>query len=200
MKKAITAIVSVIYVIAIILVAFLGVQAEIRESAKKVEATGISLLDLKDNPTGHYIYYYDGSENKSARVYEIISRPEEEQIDPVTKADEKGDTWEINNVKFGFIIKVFNLNYIIDTPDWKVGQIQGSYAINATVLPEDATMQSLLYSKVGAEDSSIEIDNKTGVITFPKLNSTTLFTVGVSATDNSGLTINIRFVVQKYKN
>ena len=80
MKKAIIAIVSVIYVIAIILVAFLGVQAEIRESAKKVEATGISLLDLKDNPTGHYIYYYDGSENKNARVYEILSRPDEELI------------------------------------------------------------------------------------------------------------------------
>ena len=198
MKKAIIAIVSVIYVIAIILVAFLGVQAEIRESAKKVEATGISLSDLKDNPTGHYIYYYDGSENKNARVYEILSRPDEELIAEDGTYDK--NTWSAGGVDYGFIIKIYNLNYIIDTPDWKVGQTQGTYGINATVLPEDATMQSLLYSKVGAEESGITIDDKTGVLTFAKIDANALFTVGVSATDNSGLTVNIRFIVSKYKN
>ena len=193
------AIVSVIYVIAIILVAFLGVQAEIRESAKKVEATGISLLDLKDNETGQYTYYYDGSANKSARVYTILSRPEEETINPETHTDEAGDTWEVNNVKFSFIIKVWNLNYIMDTPSWKPGQEQGKYAINASVLPEDATMQSLLYAKVGADESGITVDDKLGEVNFTKVESTTFFTITVSATDNSGLAVNIRFIVAKYK-
>ena len=43
MKKAMIAIVSVIYVIAIVIVAFLGVRAEFIRNQERVDATGITL-------------------------------------------------------------------------------------------------------------------------------------------------------------
>lgn len=201
MKKAVIAIVSVIYVVSIIIVAFLGVQAEVLDNLVDINVEKIVLDELSDEDKlvgGEYTYYNDAIQSTASRVYSSYSRPNEEEIDPETG---KKDTlsWNIYEEekvadRFNYIIKVWNLNTIFDDPSWKDGV--GKFKINAHVLPENATKQKITYSVIGSADVSID---ENGVISLQKSTKPSIFEVIMYATDASQVYSKISFTVQKYK-
>ena len=201
MKKAVIAIVSVIYVVSIIIVAFLGVQAEVLDNLVDVNVEKIVLDELSDEDKlvgGEYTYYNDAIQSTASRVYSSYSRPNEEEIDPETG---KKDTlsWNIYEEgkvadRFNYIIKVWDLNTIFDDPSWKDGV--GKFKINAHVLPKNATKQKITYSVIGSADVSID---ENGVISLQKSTKPSIFEVIMYATDASQVYSKISFTVQKYK-
>ena len=202
MKKAVIAIVSVIYVVSIIIVAFLGVQAEVLDNLIDINVEKIVLDELSDEDKlvgGEYTYYNDAIQSTASRVYSSYSRPNEEEIDPETG---KKDTlsWNIYEEgqsepdKFNYIIKVWNLNTIFDDPSWRDGV--GKFKLNAHVLPENATKQKITYSAVGTTDVTID---ENGVISLEKFANIRIFEVIMAATDASRVYSKISFTVQKYK-
>ena len=202
MKKAMIAIVASIYVVSIIIVAFLGVRAEVLASLIDVNVERIVLDELSDEDKlvgGEYTYYNDAVQSISSRVYSSYSRPNEEEIDPET--GKQGTlSWNIYEEgeeepdKFNYIIKVWNLNTIFDDPSWRDGS--GKFKINAHVLPKEATKQKITYSIIGNNEITID---ENGVISLEKFDNISIFEVIMSATDSSQVFSKISFTVQKYK-
>ena len=195
MKKIVIAVVSVIYVVAIVFIAFLGIRAEVNPAKIITEVETIVLDEIKGSNSREYSYYYDGTTDEDKKVYSVLARPDEEEINKSTGGDANGDLWNIGTEKIHYIIKIFNFNFVYDTPNWVGNQQKGTYQLKPSVIPENSTMQDVLYSTTMEEDIVL---SETGLITFFKLEKIIRFTVNIRATDNSGTYINVRFLVQKY--
>ena len=197
MKKIAIAIISSIYAISIILIAFLGISGEILPSKIVVNVEQIVLDEVKGLDRGNYEYHYDGTDSEETLVYGVYSRPREDEINPETGEDQNLDKWDIDGVKMQYIVKIYNFNFIYDTEEWKFGQQKGTFKINSQVLPENASIQNVIYA-TSYTSSNISL-SENGLITFEKLTTTARFTVTAKALDNSGTTSNIRFLVRSYK-
>ena len=195
------AIVATIYVVSIIIVAFLGVRAEVLDSLVDINVENIVLDELSEEDKligGEYTYYNDAVQSTSSRVYSSYSRPNEEEIDPET--GKQGTlSWNIYEEgeaepdKFNYIIKIWNLKTIFDDPSWRDGV--GKFKIFAHVLPKEATKQKINYSIVGSNDITID---ENGVISLEKFATIKIFEVIMSATDSSQVYSKISFTVNKY--
>ena len=196
MKKVAIAIISSLYVIAIVLIAFLGISGEVTPSKEIVNVEQLVLEEVKGLENGRYEYFYDGSESEESKVYGVYSRPKENEINQSTGVDQYGDLWNINGVRMQYIVKIYNLNYVMDTPNWKVGQSQGTYQIHSQVIPENSSIQGVIY---GSSETSVASVSESGLITFTKQSIATRYTVTAKSLDSTGVLINIRFIVGAYK-
>ena len=188
------AIVSAIYVFAIILVAFLGVQSEIHNATINVET--IVLKDVAELAEGEEYTYYRSTtqQDNTTRVYSITVRPLDENIDE-NNYDVNGNLWEINEVKFNYIIKIWNFKYIYENSHWKDGQ--QNFFLNAYALPEDSK-QDLRYILSNISEEYVTVSQE-GVVRFEqKLTSVATFNLTISSTDTSGVKSYINFIVAPY--
>lgn len=199
MKKAMIAIVATIYVVSIIIVAFLGVRAEMLPALIDVNVEKIVLDELSSEELmvcGEYTYYNDATQSLSSRVYSSYSRPNEEDIGPDGKKD--SNLWNYTEEgeepdKYNYIIKIWNLNTMFED-GWRDGT--GKFKINAHVLPENATKQKITFSLIGADDIFISED---GIISLSKFDTIRIFEVVMSSTDSSQVYSKISFTVRNYK-
>ena len=198
MKKITALFVVVIYAISIIMVAFLGVQAEI--SNRTVEVTSIVLKEAEDANPGDQ-YFFPSGTNKSSCIYQLDVRPKEEEIDEET--GKKGTlTWnDSSGNRMDYIITIWNFNRVADDTSWRDGLMH--FNIGAMVEPHDATKKDLTYTILdsgGVTPDNASIDNL-GVITFKEKFAVTVtnFYIHILPTDNSTATCLVQVRVTKYK-
>ena len=197
MKKITFVLVAVIYVVAIILVAFIGVASEVTNQT--IEVASIALLEAADLGKGSQLLYPETATLTSS-VYAIHTRPEEEAIDPDTgKAGTL--TWNSSGNAYDYIVQIRDFNTVCDSPNWKYGPMHFSLA--ATVTPSDATKKDLAYAiadSTGSTPTNVTINNQGDVTFAEKLSNTvSTFTVRISATDNSKVVTLVYLMVRGYR-
>ena len=185
MKKALIAIISAIYVVAIIIVAFLGSRADIYNRTVYAEEIVLLNENIVNPDTGDV-------------AIEVYKRPEESHIDPDTGIDDiEGINWnygEKKDQKRDYAIFVYDTNFLYDT----MGK---TYALKTSVKPDDTTKKDLEYFIAGGDKvvSTLSINN-VGEISFSvEYTSWVDVDVFVSTTDLSNVEIDILLKVNKYK-
>ena len=197
MKKITFILVGVIYFAAIIIVAFLGVRAEV--SGQTIEVTAIYMEKAIGVDPGAYRTLPEGVEPK-ASTYVVYARPKEQDIDPETgKAG--GITWNTGEYRYDYVVQIRNFNPIADDPNWVDGR--GHFSLKCFVAPEDATKQDLTYAltdSTGLSPENVTIDNQ-GMVTFVETPTAkaTHYNLLVAPTDNSLVRCHVRFTVVGYK-
>ena len=200
MKKITFIFVGIIYVVAIIMVAFLGVRAEVVNQT--VEVTSIVLKEAAELKAGENLVYPAGVEPKNS-TYMLYCRPEEENIDISTgKSSSTGSVvWNSDTVRYNYAFQVRGLKTIYESATWRDGK--GHFDLGAYVLPEDATKQELIYTVTdssGAYPKELTVDNQ-GMLTFHAQITAKIayYTVKIAATDNSMVASYVSFMVAGYK-
>ena len=183
MKKALIAIISAIYVFAIIIVSFLGVRSEVYN--RTVYAEEIQLLNEDIiNPA---------TEKTAIKVYK---RPEESLIGEDGKAPGIPVTWNYGSekeLKRDYAIFVLDTNFLYNS----MGKI---LELKTSVKPDDTTKKDLDYHLSGA-DAVVETlsINNVGAISF-SVNYTSVVDVDVliKTTDLSNVQIDVLLRINKY--
>ncbi|MCR5348819.1 MAG: hypothetical protein K6E59_04350 [Bacilli bacterium] len=195
MKKITALLVAAVYLFAVVLISVLGVVSEVRNQT--VEVTQIILTCARNLPQGGLLTYPE-NQPLSSSITALYSRP-----DGTTPPPEGAEyvTWSIGGIRFDYVLQVRSFNPIYDDPKWKDGQ--GNLDLSAFALPENATKQELTYSLFDAEGNKAigTSVNEQGIVHFDtKLTADyTSFLLTISATDNSGMTCNVRLIVAGYQ-
>ena len=192
------AIVSAMYIIAIVIVAFLGVRAEFIRNQERVDATGITLVELKEDVPGATAnFYFDGSENEDKILYTVYSKPE--NLDAEGYDEARYNLWRIpdgSNMDYDYIIRIKKWTWLYNY-EWRDGKT--NFKIQAKVVPDNASEQELTYSTADANNGTIyDLNNETGTIHFnQQLENRLTIPVTVSTTDNSGIRIRVKVQIEK---
>lgn len=204
MKKALIAIITVIYAVAIIIVAFLGTKNEI--SNRTVYAEEVVLLNED-------IFYEGLPKVEGNLIIDVYKRPDESVIDketgvgPATStsgAKTRNINWNFEydettgdfNIKRDYAIFITDSNFFFD----KMGKI---LTLQAQVKPDNTTKKDLKYH-LNAPDKvreTLEVSNA-GEISFSKTftsSSWTDFDAFVQTTDGSLVEIDVLVKVHKYE-
>ena len=198
MKKAMIAIVSAIYFVAIIIVAFLGVRAEFYRNQERVDATGITLEEMKENVPGEVVnYYFDGSHDEDKILYVAYAKPE--TLDSEGYDQDHYNLWRIpdgSNENYDYIIRIKKWTWLYNY-EWRDGKT--NFKVNAKVVPDNASEQALVYSTTEGNNGTIyELDNDTGKLHFlEQLENRLTIPITVSTTDNSGIRIRVKVQIEK---
>ena len=190
MKKIIIGFISILYVTAIVIVGFIGIRMEVNPAKIVKEVEYIFLNEIKGDEDGIFEYYYDGSDDRDKLVYAVYSRPKKNQPDPYINDELDGEPWDFGGIKYDYMIRFYNLDFILQNENWINGQEKGTYMINVQVMPENSTVQEVSYYT-----SSDEIIFDEGLITFAESNKGYRFDMNIMAADNSGTKIYIRFLI-----
>ena len=174
MKKALIAIISAIYVIAIVLVSFLGSKTEVHNKTIYVTA-----LELKNTTMMN-------PDNPSKYVVRIIERPDEEAIGDDGK-DSSDRTWNVFDEQ-GNLIRKYDYNMRFYDLTYIKNNMQNEYKLDVRVKPDDATKKDLTYFT--NRSNFISIDGE-GMITFGNIPSLQTGYLNISSTDLSGVQLNI---------
>ena len=196
MKKITFVFVGIVYFVAIIVIAFLGVHPGVYKQT--IDVTGIVLNEAENMGKGEHVTYPEGSAIVDS-VYTLYARPDEAAISPLT-GKSGYVTWNLGGIEFDYVIQIRDFNTIYESPDWRYGPTH--FDLGAHVTPEDATITTLHYAVSalnGQEMKQVEIDDK-GMMTFTeKLEDTvTTFTATITSADNSGIVCDVCFVVRGY--
>ena len=189
MKKALIVIISAIYIVAIIIVSFLGARAEI--SNRITYAKEIVLL----NENTYYLDKPKEEENIDIAVYQ---RPDEEFFDQETGygyIDEFQWNYNNNQRKRDYLIYVYDTNFLYDT----MGKI---YTLYTSVRPDNTTKKDLEYIIDGGDKvtKTLSIDGDKGKIHFSEeYTSAVDVDILVKTTDQSYIEIDIWLRIAKYK-
>ena len=188
MKKALIAIISAIYVIAIIIVSFLGIRSEVNN--RIVYAEQIELLNKN-------IYYENVPQIEDNLIIEVYKRPEESHINEEGKGVDDDITWnygEDKSQKRDYAIFVYDTNFLYDTMGKK-------YKIEAVVKPDNTTKKDLKYNISGGDKVvNTLLINNVGEITFSEEYTGWVdVDIFVSTTDLSNIEIDILFKINRYK-
>ncbi len=188
MKKALIVIISAIYVIAIVIVSFLGVRAEI--SNRITYAEEIVLLN-------EHTYYPNKPLEEENIAVAVYKRPDEELIDQTTGfglIDEF--QWNYNNgqSKRDYIIYVYDTNFLYES----MGKI---YTLYTSVKPEATTKKDLEYIIVGGDKvtKTLSVDSAGKIYFSEEYTSFVDVDVFVKTTDQSYVEIDIWLCITKYK-
>ena len=204
MKKALIAIISAIYVVAIIIVSFLGAKSEI--SNRVVYAEEIVLLNED-------VFRENLPKIENNIIIDVYKRPEESEINPETGVGPSTSTsgvktrninWNYNwdeekgvfQSQRDYAIFVTDFNFLYD-------QMGKMLTLSTSIKPDNTTKKDLSYKLSGADKvlESVTI-NDNGEITFKKNWSSSAFTdfdVFVETQDLSGVEIDVLIKVRKYE-
>lgn len=184
MKKALIAIISAIYVVAIIIVSFLGVRSEI--SNRTVYAEEIVLLNENiKNPTTQEF------------AIEVYKRPSDSEIDAEGKGIDDRIVWNYGDnqeEKRDYAIKVRDTNFLFDVMGKK-------YKLEAKVLPEETSKKDLQFVVSASEKvkETLSIDNLGEISFIQEYNSPVSLDVFISTTDMSNIKIDVYMIIARYK-
>lgn len=129
MKKALIAIISAIYVVAIVIVSFLGIAASVDYETIYVQQI---VLDNQDD-------YIPGVEKTEAsRITRVYKRPAESEIGTDGVGINDKVNWNFEDKKRDYAIFIDNYFYLYEN-------LNGQYTIKTSVLPEDATEKDLSF-------------------------------------------------------
>lgn len=194
MKKITIIIVSAIYVLSIVVVAFLGVLSEVKNVTVPVEK--IVLKEMRNVGFGGMLTYPQGTKAADS-IYAIFSRPDSNGyvVDDPAAAE---ITWNVAGLDLDYVIQIRSLEAFFDSARWN--QTLGSFDLGAYVLPENATYTDIRYyldEKEKASEQGISL-SEDGVVKFssPLTEPFFSFIVSISAVDNSNVTCNVRFMVR----
>ena len=139
MKKALIAIIATIYVIALVIVSFLGTRAEIINKPVPIEEI-VLVNDELPRPG-----YNKPTTSKDQRIVTVYQRPDESEIGPDGRGYGKDDKEHVYNIVWNK--KELKRDYAIIIEDYLYlyNILNGKYALQVKVLPENATNQSLLF-------------------------------------------------------
>ena len=183
MKKALIAIISVIYVVALIIVSFLGVRAEVKNQTIEVE--GIVLNNQS-------MYYPGLPETPINRYLAVYQRPEADKIDEdgIGKIDRVN--WDFNGISRDYAIYIDDYYYFYNT-----GR---KYTIDCNVVPSNATKKELTYSLLASEAMREKVQLAQNELTFSFTDNRSYvdFDVIVRSKDLSGVEIRILFKIGPY--
>ncbi len=202
MKKITFIFVGIIYVLAIIMVAFLGVNATIH--GQTVDVTEIVLRQAGGLEAGSTLTYPEGVAVKDS-VFTLYSRPEESEIvmDEETHIGKKGTLYWSKGpgIDFDYIIEVRKFAEICDSSTWRDGKMH--FSVEAFVLPEDATKKDLVYTLMtpgGDIPQNATINPSNGDITFLEkyTSPVTDFYIMIKTTDNSMVSCLVNLRIAKY--
>ena len=204
MKKALIAIISVIYAVAIIIVAFLGTKNDI--SNRTVYAEEVLLLNED-------IFYEGLPKVEGNLIIDVYKRPDESVIDKVTGigpatstsgAKTRNINWNFEfdettgdfNIKRDYAIFITDSNFFFD----KMGKV---LTLKAQVKPDDTTKKDLSYYIEAPQKvkESLSISNN-GEIAFTKAftsSNWTDFDAFVQTTDGSLVEMDVLVKVHKYE-
>ena len=204
MKKALIAIISAIYVVAIIIVSFLGAKSEI--SNRVVYAQEIVLLNED-------VFRENLPKIENNIIIDVYKRPEESEINPETGVGPSTSTsgvktpninwnynWDEEKGAFqsqrDYAIFITDFNFLYD-------QMGKMLQVKTSIKPDNTTKKDLSYKLSGADKvlESVTINNN-GAITFKKNWSSSAFTdfdVFVETQDLSGVEIDVLIKVRKYE-
>ena len=189
MKKALIAIIATIYVIAIVIVSFLGTRAEIINKIVEVEEI---LLDNKS-------VAYPGITNPTSindRIISVYTRPDESEINEEGKGYGKDDTehsrlinWNYKDIRRDYAIFIEDYFYLY-------ANMGGKYTIETSVLPIEATNKTLSYYLQTTEATSAMLEMTSyGEITFKQdpitLDDWVDADIIISSTDFSDVSIDV---------
>lgn len=204
MKKALIAIISAIYVVAIIIVSFLGAKSEI--SNRVVYAEEIVLLNED-------VFRENLPKIENNIIIDVYKRPEESEINPETGVGPSTSTsgvktrninWNYNwdeekgvfQSQRDYAIFVTDFNFLYD-------QMGKMLTLSTSIKPDNTTKKDLSYKLSGADKVLESVDiNNSGQITFKKNWSSSAFTdfdVFVETQDLSGVEIDVLIKVRKYE-
>ncbi len=177
MKKALIAIISVIYVIAIILVSFLGTRPEIYNKTVYVTA-----LDLR-NETMY-------KPNTSSVVVSVKKRPPEEEIwDDGKDADDV--VW--NEIEGGVIVRKIDYRIRFADLTYISVNMNSEYQLDVQIKPDDATKKDLTYYTNRSNYVSID---ETGLMKFTAIPAGIVTGyLNISSTDMSGVEMHVAFIL-----
>ena len=189
MKKALIVIISAIYIVAIIIVSFLGARAEISNRITYAE----EIVLLNENT-----YYPDKPKEEENIAIAVYQRPDEELIDQETGygyIDEFQWNYNNNQRKRDYLIYVYDTNFLYDT----MGKI---YTLYTSVRPDNTTKKDLEYIIDGGDKvtKTLSIDGDKGKIHFSEeYTSAVDVDILVKTTDQSYIEIDIWLRIAKYK-
>ena len=189
MKKALIVIISAIYVVAIVIVSFLGVRAEITNNI--IYAEEIILLN-------DHTYYPNKQKEEENIAIAVYGRPDEELIDQETGygiIDEFQWNYSNGQRKRDYIVYVYDTNFLYDS----MGKI---YTLDISVKPDDTTKKDLEYTIDGGDKvkKTLSIDGEKGKIYFSEEYKNAVdVDILVSTTDQSYIEIDIWLRIAKYK-
>lgn len=200
MKKIMIAIVSAVFVISIVIIAFLGVQAQVHNETILVNDIILDGFKLDENnkvKPGEIVEYRN-SENKL--IYSLYSRHLEEDIDESSGKDYyEQNLWNAKNGdRYDYNIKIWDFNYVYESSDWLDGKT--NFKIKASTIPQNATKRGLIYV-LNTSNAKDYVDvTSDGVITFKKkLESALPFVITVKTEDYSDVTKKIYITANKYE-
>ena len=204
MKKALIAIISAIYVVAIIIVSFLGAKSEI--SNRVVYAQEIVLLNED-------VFRENLPKIENNIIIDVYKRPEESEINPETGVGPSTSTsgvktrninwnynWDEEKGAFqsqrDYAIFITDFNFLYD-------QMGKMLQVKTSIKPDNTTKKDLSYKLSGADKVLENVTiNDNGEITFKKNWSSSAFTdfdVFVETQDLSGVEIDVLIKVRKYE-
>ena len=136
MKKALIAIISTIYLIAIVIVSFLGISASVDYETVYVEQI---VLDNQDD------YIPGVPKSEESRLTRVYKRPAESEINENGVGINDRVNWNFEDKRRDYAIFIDNYAYIYDNQG-------GNYIIKTSVIPEDATEKELSFYISGSEN------------------------------------------------
>lgn len=204
MKKALIAIISAVYVIAIIIVSFLGAKSEI--SNRVIYAQEIALLNED-------VFYENLPKIENNIIIDVYKRPDESQINQETGVGlaistsgvkSRNINWNYNwdeekgafQSQRDYAIFISDFNFLYD-------QMGRMLHVKASVKPDNTTKKDLSYKLSGADKVIENVSiNANGEITFKKNWSSSAYTdfdVYIETQDLSGIEIDVLIKVKKYE-
>ena len=185
MKKALIAIISTIYVIALVIVSFLGTRAEVIDHTIYVEQI---VLNNKD------MYKRNAPEEPENRIVRVYKRPDASQIDEKGVGITDRVNWDYEGIHRDYAIFFEDYFYYYE-------MLSQKYTIETSVIPDNSTNKTLSYY-MQATDKVNEMVKMTtyGEISFDNLKHTGWidFDVIVSSTDFSDISIDVLVKVGTY--
>lgn len=130
MKKALIAIIATIYVIALVIVSFLGIRADV--PTKFVYIEEIVLNNTND-------YRLNAEKIPDNIIVHVYKRPDASQIDDKGVGITDRVNWDFNGIHRDYAIYIDDFFYYYE-------MLSNIYTIKTSVIPEDASKKELKFS------------------------------------------------------
>lgn len=186
MKKALIVIISAIYVVAIIIVSFLGVRADVDHRVTYAEE--IVLLNES-------LYYQGLPKVEDNLIIGVYKRPDESLINEKGVGIYDEITWNYNEgqSKRDYAIFIYDTNFVYN-------EMGKQYTLQTSVKPDDTTRKDLDYFLSGGDKTVQTLTiNDVGQISFSvEYTGWVGVDIIISTTDLSNVEIDVLLKINKY--
>ena len=185
MKKALIAIIATIYVIALVIVSFLGTRAEVNHDVVEVQEILLINEDL---------YRPNAEKIPENRIVHVYKRPDASQIGPNGVGITDKVNWDYEGISRDYAIYIDDYFYLYE-------MMNAKYTINTSVIPDNATNPKLSYYLQGTKviTDNLEMTDY-GEITFKLKHSGWVdVDILIKSTDYSEVQIDVLLKISGYE-